>query len=141
MTFSLYKLATFLLLLFFVGHTFGGMLAEASWGPASDEVFSAMKQVQFDFHGGNSTWHDFWFGFGLMVSVYLLLCAFVIWTIDRTPAAQFPALAPIAWALVVAKTTIAVLSARYFFAGPATFSLLVAGLVGIETWRRGRAVT
>src|SRR5690606_27225717 len=110
MTFSLYKLAAFLLLLFFVGHTFGGMLAEVSWGSDSDQVFSAMKQVQFDFHGGTATWHDFWFGFGLMVSVYLLLCAFVVWTLDRTPLSQFRALAPIAWALVVTKTAIAVLS-------------------------------
>jgi hypothetical protein len=140
MTFSLYKPAAFLLLLFFVGHTFGGMLAEVSWGPASDEVFTAMQQVQFDFHGRSATWHDFWFGFGSMVSVYLLLCAFVVWTLDRTAPAQFRAVAPIAWALVVTKTAIAVLGLRYFFAGPATFSSLVAALVGVETWRRSRAV-
>ncbi len=136
--FSPYKLATYLLLLFFVGHTFGGMLAQRSMGPASDAVFEAMKTVHFDFNGSDSTWYGFWFGFGLMASVYLVMTAFIIWWLDRVPTTEFRWAAPIAWALTAAQAATAVLSTLYFFAGPASFGVVITALLTLGTVRKTR---
>jgi ABC-type nitrate/sulfonate/bicarbonate transport system permease component len=66
-----YRIATYLLVLFFLGHTAGGMLAQKSLGPESDAVFAAMKSVRFVFNGATCTWYDFWFGFGLTPKVVI----------------------------------------------------------------------
>jgi heme A synthase len=133
-----YKVATYLLLLFFMGHTFGGMLSQASMGPASDQVFEAMKTVHFDFRGSDSTWYGFWFGFGLMASAYLLLTAFITWWLDRVPPKQFRLFAPIAWGLTAAQAATAVLSILYFFSGPATFGILITVFIAVGTVRKSR---
>lgn len=139
--FSPFKISTYLTLLFFVGHTFGGMFGQASMGPASDQVFDAMKSVHFDFNGSDSTWYGFWFGFGLMVSVYLLLTAFITWRLDRISPQQFALVAPFAWGIAVTQAAIAVLSVMYFFAGPATFATLVTLLVVAGTLRKRATVS
>jgi hypothetical protein len=133
-----YKVATYLLLLFFTGHTFGGMLAQRSMGPASDQVFEAMKAVHFDFRGSDSTWYGFWFGFGLMASAYLLLTAFMTWWFDRVPPQHFRLFVPLAWGLAAAQAVTAVISTLYFFAGPATFGTLITILIAVGTVRKSR---
>lgn len=137
--FTPYKASVYLLLLFFTGHTFGGMLAQKSLGPASDQVFEAMKAVHFDFRGADSTWYGFWFGFGLMVSAYLLFSAFVLWHLDRIPASSFAVVAPIAWAVVVTQFATAVLGYLYFFAGPTTFACVITALVTWGTLRKSKS--
>lgn len=136
--FTPYKIATYLLLLFFTGHTFGGMLSQRSMGPESDQVFEAMKSVHFSFNGADSTWYGFWFGFGLMASAYLLLTAFITWWLDRVPPREFRLFAPIAWGLAAAQGATAVLSTLYFFAGPATFGTVITVLLAVGTVRKSR---
>lgn len=131
-----YKVATYLLLLYFIGHTFGGMLAQPSMGPASDAVFEAMKTVHFDFNGSDSTWYGFWFGFGLMTSAYLSMSAFIAGWLDRIPMQNFRLVAPIAWALTFTQAANAILSILYFFAGPAAFGIAITALLAIGTVRK-----
>ena len=40
-----FRIAAVVLVLFFFGHTFGGMWSQPSMGPASDVVFKSMKAV------------------------------------------------------------------------------------------------
>src|SRR6478672_6864198 len=100
--FTPFRIATYLLLFFFAGHTFGGMLGHKSMGFAADTVFAAMKSVHFDFNGSQCSYWGFWMGFGLTVSVFLLFSAFASWQLDRVPAPQWPWVSPIAWGLVAA---------------------------------------
>jgi hypothetical protein len=134
-----YRIATYLLVLFFAGHTGGGMLAQKSLGPASDAVFAAMKSVHFTFNGADSTWYGFWFGFGIMASVFLAFSAVVSWQLDKVAPANWPAVSLIAWALVVAQASNAVISWAYFFAGPGIFATLVTVLSAIGAARKQRA--
>ncbi len=134
-----YKLATYLLVLFFAGHTGGGMLAQKSLGPASDAVFEAMKSVHFDFNGADSTWYGFWFGFGLFCSVFLLLSAVLAWQLDKVSKAAWPELSLVAWAFAASHVAGAILSWKYFFAGPGTFGTLIALLLGVGAFRKQRA--
>jgi hypothetical protein len=133
---SPYRIATYLLVLFFVGHTGGGMLSQKSLGPPSDAVFASMKAVHFTFNGADCTWYGFWFGFGLVVSVFLLLSAIVAWQLDKVAPAQWSAVSVIAWAFCAAHLVNAALSWKYFFAGPGTIGTAVALLLGIGAWRK-----
>ena len=136
--FTPFRLATYLLLFFCLGHTAGGMLSQKSLGPASDAVFAQMKSVHFDFNGADCTWYGFWFGFGLCASVFLLLSAAVSWTLDRVPSSDWPATRPIAIALILAQAANTYLSFRYFFLGPALFGVLIVLLLALGTWRRSQ---
>jgi hypothetical protein len=137
--FTPFRLASYLLVLFFLGHTGGGMLAQKSMGPESDAVFAAMKNVHFQFSGADATWYGFWFGFGLMASAFLLLSAVIAWQLDRVTPAAWPQVAVIAWAFCAAQAFNMVLSWKYFFAGPAVFAGLVTVLIAIGSVRKMRA--
>jgi hypothetical protein len=137
--FSLYRISTYLLLLFCFGHTVGGLLSNKSLGPQADAVLASMKSVHFNFNGADCTWYGFHLGFGLMVSVFLLFCAFITWYLGGLGPDESRACLPIAWALVASQILTAVLSWSYFFAGPATLSTLVAILVAIQSFRQQSA--
>ena len=136
--FTPFRIATYLLLFFCLGHTAGGMLGQKSLGPASDAVFAQMKAVHFDFNGADCTWYGFWFGFGLCASIFLLLSAAISWSLDRVAPASWSAVRPIASAPVEAQAANTYLSFRYFFLGPALFGVLITLLLAVGTWRKGQ---
>jgi hypothetical protein len=129
-----YRLATYVLVLFCAGHTAGGMLAQKPISPAADGVFALMKSTHFNFNGGDSTWYGFWFAFGLVASVFLLLSAIIAWQLDH--ARDWPQVALIAWALFAAHVANAVLTWRYFFPGAGILATLAALFLGIGAWRK-----
>ena len=133
---SPYRIATYLLVLFCAGHTAGGMLAQKSLGPNSDAVFASMKAVHFNFNGADCTWYGFWFAFGLRTSVFLVFSAIVAWQLDKVRPEQWPAVAIVAWAFVASHVGNAIVSWKYFFAGPGVLASLVAVLLGIGAWRK-----
>jgi hypothetical protein len=134
-----FRIASGLLVVFCVMHTLGGMLAQQSLGPDSDTVFGAMKRVHFFFNGADSTWYGFWLGFGLTVSVFLLLSAVMAWTFERIPRESWPHVSVVAWALIVSHAIHTVLAWKYFFAGPGVFGILITGLLIAGTIRKQRA--
>jgi hypothetical protein len=139
--FTLYRIAACLLVLFFAGHTGGGMLAQKSVGVAGDTVFVAMKEVHFDFNGSSCTWYGFWFGFGLMVSAFLILSAVIAWKLDAIGPQVWPAVSTIAWMLVASQAFNAILAWRYFFVGPGVLATTITALLGVATWRKQTEAT
>lgn len=137
--FAPFRVAAYLLILFCAGHTMGGMLSQRSLGLASDAVFASMKAVHFTFNGSTCTWYGFWFGLGLMVSVFLLFSALLAWRLAAVGAASWPIVAPIAWALAASYACIAALSWAYFFAGPGVLASAVTLLLVVGVIRKPRA--
>lgn len=135
-----FRLATYLLLLFFAGHTAGGMLAQQSMGPLADAVFAQMKVVHFDMNGSDVTWYGTWMGFGLTVSAFLLLVALVAWQLDAVAQQAWPSVSVMAWGLVAAMAFNGVMAVKYFFIGPTVFSVLIVVLLAAGTVRKSRAV-
>ena len=115
---SLYRIATYLILLFCAGHTGGGMLAQKSGG-------------------ASCTWYGFWFSFGLTASVSLLLAAVIAWQLDKVEPQAWPAVSVIAWALVASFACNTVLAGIYLFAGPTLLSTILTILLGAAAWRKG----
>jgi hypothetical protein len=136
--FTTFRVAAALAVLFCTGHTLGGMLGQKSLGASSDAVFAAMKSTHFDFNGADCTWYGFWFGFGLTVSVFLLLVAAVALTLDRVEPEAWPQVRPLAWALIGAMVANGLVAWRYFFLGPTLLSVAIVALLIVGTVRKDR---
>ncbi|HEX2712187.1 MAG TPA: hypothetical protein VHM88_08195, partial [Candidatus Acidoferrales bacterium] len=73
----LYRIASVLLMLFAAGHTLGFSKVQPQWGV--DALIGSMRTIHFDAQGFSRTYWDFYVGFGLFVSVFLLFAAFLAW--------------------------------------------------------------
>jgi len=131
-----FRVATYLTVLFFLGHTGGGMLAQKSLGPESDAVFAQMKSVQFTFNGATCTWYGFWFGFGLLFSAFLAFSAVVSWHFSTISPENWPPVALIAWGLFAMHVIGAVLGFAYFGLAPGVSASLIAVLIAIGAVRK-----
>jgi len=120
----LYRIAAIVLALFAVGHTFGFL----SFRPSSAEglaVYVAMSSVSFDFNGAVRSYSDFYTGFGLLVTAYLLFCAFLAWHLGSLATSQPKAIGVLAWTFAAVQLANFVLSVLYFFLVPTLLSAVV----------------
>lgn len=69
----LYRISSVLLLLFAAGHTLGFRKTDPKWG--IDSVVRAMRSVRFDAQGFSRTYWDFYVGFGLFVTAFIVFAA------------------------------------------------------------------
>ena len=119
----LYRIASILLILFAIGHTLGFWQTQPQWN--ADSVVASMRSVHFDAQGFNRTYWDFYIGFGLCVSVFLLLAATLSWQMSSLQAGTLAQLRGPAWALVLCFIGVTVLSWRYFFIIAIVFSAAI----------------
>src|SRR6202050_466880 len=77
-----YRIAAVLLLLFDVGHTSGFPWSDPKWGVD----ISSMQSTHFYVMGFSRTYWDFYVGFGLFVSVFLLLAVVLAWQLGGLAA-------------------------------------------------------
>ena len=121
---SLYfRMAAILIALFAVGHTMGFRQTDPRWG--LDSTIASMKTIRFVTQGFNRSYWDFFVGFGLFVSLFLILAAVVAWQMGSLPAPTLASMRVVAWALTVCFGIVTLLSWRYFFLVPVVFSLLI----------------
>jgi hypothetical protein len=130
--FNPFRLATYLLILYCAGHTWGTILSTPHFGEASDAVAYAMKSVHFNVQGFECTWFGFYVGFGLLVSIFFLCSAAVTWFLGGLARSEQRGLAPITWALFLSYLASAVIAWAYFFVAPGVFSTLIAALLGFQ---------
>jgi hypothetical protein len=125
----LYRISSVLLVLFAVGHTIGFRQVDPSWG--ADAVANGMRSVSFEVQRFNRTYWDFFTGFGLFVSIFLLFAAVLAWRFGSISPALLSAMPVERWSFAFCFVLIAILTWRYFFLAPGIFSTLIAlGLVG-----------
>ena len=89
-TSTLLRIASVVTFLYFAGHT-AGMPWTPGEGPAELAVIEAMKSNRFAAMGSSRTYWDFYFGFGVIISVLQLVQAVVLWqlgTLAKTDAAR-----------------------------------------------------
>ncbi len=119
----LYNAASVLLVLFAGTHTYG-MYYPPTRRATVDTVTFAMRNVHFDVMGMNRTLWDFYFGFGMLLTVFLLFSAFLSWRLGSLAAS--PSLRPLAWSFALCHVAVAALCWIYFFPAPAIVSSVVA---------------
>ena len=112
-------------------HTFGGLLSAPSHGPEEITVLNAMKSFRFEFMGSPRTYWDFYFGFGLFLTVSLLLQAVLLWQLASLTKSDPDKARPFIAALLIAFIAAVVLSWRFFFIAPLVTEALIAILIGL----------
>src|SRR6202140_4652091 len=116
-TSALFRIAAFLLLLFDAGHTSGFPWSDPKWGVD----LGSMRSTHFYIMGFSRTYWDFYVGFGLFVSAFLLLAVVLAWQLGGLPPESLARMRGTAWAFALCFAAIPVLSWKYFFIIPHRF--------------------
>jgi hypothetical protein len=128
----LYRVSSVLLVLFALGHTIGFRKGDPAWN--ADNTVSSMRSVHFEVQGFNRTYWDFFTGFGLFVTVFLLFAAVLAWRFGSITAERLSAIPVERWSFALCFVVIAGLTWRYFFVAPGILSTLVALALTGAAW-------
>src|SRR5579864_3717521 len=131
---AFYRIAAVLLLLFDAGHTSGFPWSDPKWGVD----LGSMRSTHFYLMGSSRTYWDFYVGFGLFISVFLLLSVVLAWELGGLPPGTLAHMRGIAWAFPVCFAAIAGLSWRYFFILPFVFSVVTTLCLTAAAWLSAR---
>ena len=124
--FHFLRIAAVLTLLYSAGHTSG-----MPWTPYTDaeaaSVLDTMKSHSFAEQGFQGTYWDLYMGFGLVISLYLLLQGVVLWQVASLAKTEARRVRPIVVSFLLAFVINVALSWKYFFVVP----VVLAGLTAI----------
>ena len=123
------RIASVLTLIHAALHTIGGVFGGVP--PIVEPVVAAMKTNQFPTMGVMRTLWDFHMGLGLVASVALTVEGLVFWQLGTLAKSDALRLRPILTTFFVGYLCIAVISYRYFFAGPMITEILIALCLGV----------
>ena len=130
----LYRISSVLLLLFAAGHTSGFPWSDSKWGVD----LGSMQSTHFYIMGFSRTYWDFYVGFGLFVSVFLILAAVLAWQLGGLPPESLPLMRGTGWAFALCFVAITVLSWKYFFIVPIVFSMVTTLCLTAAAWLSGK---
>jgi hypothetical protein len=124
----LYRIASVLLVLFCIGHTVGFRQTEGMVG--ADTVVGLMQSVRFPVQGFQRTYWDFYVGFGLIVTLFLLFSAVLCWGLATAGPDVLSRLRVATWGLAICFVGVTILSWGYFFTAPGIFATLITICLG-----------
>ena len=133
----LYRIAAVLLLLFDAGHTSGFPWSDPAWGVN----LGSMQSTHFSIMGFSRTYWDFYVGFGLFVSVIVLLAVVLAWQLGGLPPESLALMRGTAWTFALCFAAITVLSWKYFFTIAIVFSLAVTLCLTAAAWLSAKQVS
>jgi len=133
----LYRIASVLLLLFALGHTLGFRQVDPKWGV--DSLVASMRNATFAAQGSMRSYWDFYVGFGLFATVFLLFAAFLAWQLGGLPAQTLARMRGITWAFALCFVVVTMLSWQYFFITPVVFSAVTTICLIAAAWSSAKA--
>jgi hypothetical protein len=119
-------------------HTIGGVFGTPMPG-VQQATMLAMKANQFQVMGVTRSYWDFQLGFGLAISVMLLVEAVVFWQLGSLAKNGALRLRPVLATFLVGYVGLSVNSYEYFFAPPMIGEILIASCLGLAILTYGRA--
>src|SRR5277367_2441023 len=131
-----YRIAAVLLLLFSIGHTLGFRQTDPQW--KADAVVADMQKIHFNAQGFDRSYWDFFVGFGLFVSVFLLLSAILAWQLGGLKAEVLTMIPAVKWSLALCFIGVTILSWKYFFVVPVVFSSVITLCLIVAAWLPGK---
>ena len=138
--FHFLRIAAVVMLLYCAGHTAG-----MPWTPYTDPealaIIEAMKNHSFEAEGLKGTYWDFYFGFGIIISLALLVQAGVLWQVASLAKTDAIRVRPIVVSFLVAFIMNAALAWKYFFAVPVVMSGVIALCLAIALVLASRSQT
>ena len=135
---TLLRVASIITLALFAGHSSG-----FPWTPdrsaGSDSLIGQMKSLHFDVMGFSRSYWDFYVGFGLTISVLLLLAVIILWKLASDAKTTPRRTRPFIGMLLAAFTAIAILDWVYFFTAPLVLSIVIAVSLAFAWVSAGKA--
>ena len=128
----IYRISSILLVLFALGHTLGFRKVKPQWGV--DSLVSAMKSTHFDVNGLSRSYWDFYVGFGLFVSAFILFAAVIAWQFGGLSQDSLAPLRGSRWAFAICFVVVTYLCWRYIFIVPVIFSLTITLCLTAAAW-------
>src|SRR5438270_13327401 len=125
-----YRIAAVLLLLLDAGHTSGFPWSDPKWGVD----IGPMRSTHFCIMGFSRTYWDFYVGFGLFISVFVLLSVVLAWQLGGLPPESLALMRGTAWAFALCFAAITLLSWRYLFIIPIAFSIVITLCLTSAAW-------
>ena len=126
----LLRIAAGLTFLHALSHTWGVFSIDAGATPEDAAVLNAMKSHHFEVMGWQRSFWDFFLGFGLAVTVFLLLLSVLLWQIGTLTTVKPRLAQPMIAASFVAWAGLAILDWCLFFPAPLVASILLTILIG-----------
>ncbi len=120
------RIASVLTLVYCAGHTRGGVLSGPTHGAEEVAVIETMKSHLFKFNGSPRSYWDFHLGYGLFLTVNLLIQAGLFWYLAKLAKTNSQAVRPILVLFFINYIAMTILAWKYFFTGPAILQLLIA---------------
>jgi hypothetical protein len=134
----LYRTASVLLLIFAALHTFGFRQVDPKWGV--DSLISSMRSIHFDIMGSSRTYWDFFVGFGLFFSVFLVFMAVLAWQLSALSGQTLALMRGTTWALVICLAAVTIMCLRYSFIIPSVFSILILLCLTAAAWLSAKRI-
>ncbi len=132
----LYRLASVLFVIFAAGHTVGFLKFKPPT-PEGIAVRESMIKVVFPFRGKNYSYHGFYTGFGLFITVELIFSAYLAWHLGTVARANPGAIGGLGWIFCASQVASLVLSWMFFFPVTAVLSGILAVCLGWAAWVAG----
>jgi hypothetical protein len=119
------RIASVLTVLHSVLHTIGGVLSKPK-DPEQIAVIETMKSHTFNVMGSMRTFWDFFFGYGLGVTVTLLIQGILFWMLGSLVKTSPAAVKPIVGLFAINFAVMSVIVSKYFFIAPGVTEVLIA---------------
>lgn len=129
----LYRIAAVIFLVFAAGHTIGFL----KFRPPNAEgvaVMDGMTKVRLAVGNGTRTYNDFYRGFGLFCTAYLLFAAYLAWYLGALAKSSPQAIGALGWVFFALQLAGIALSWIYFLPPPVVLSAVAALLTGWAAW-------
>jgi len=129
----LYRIAAVVFVLFAAGHTVGFLKFKPP-NPDGLAVRDTMDNVRLQVGSGKLTYGDFYRGFGLFCTVYLLFAAYLAWWLGSLARSNPQAIGNLGLAFFVLQLASIVISWIYFLPPPVILSTVLAICTGWAAW-------
>ena len=123
------RIASILAIIHAILHTIGGVLSKPNNGAPEIAIIDAMKSRSFNVMGSMRTYWDFFYGYGWILGITLLVQGILFWqlaTIAKTNAAP---IRPIMLLFCINFVATTILAWKYFFIAPAVTEILIAAFL------------
>jgi hypothetical protein len=130
----LFKISSGLLFLFSLIHLYG-IFKPPVQGAAAELVSSVMRTIHFDIMGSRRNYWDFYFGFGLLLTVFHLFSAVLAWQFSGLDRQALKQVRVAAWGLAVSYAAVAILERDSSVSSDLCSAGFSPGLI-IRPWRK-----
>jgi phosphoglycerol transferase MdoB-like AlkP superfamily enzyme len=134
------RIASVLAIIHAILHTIGGVIGKPKNGAPEIAIIEAMKSRSFNVMGSMRTYWDFFYGYGLIVAITLLVQGILFWQLAIIAKTNAPQTRPIILLFCFNFLATTVVAWKYFFIAPAVTELLIAVSLAGAYFAAGSAV-